>query len=131
MLQPTTRTLENSKEYKTTVYQKLQGKEKQFSNANHLEGEKWISVPKEKKRRDNSQCESVPEKAKKEDKKASVEWNKDLLIGQLPALNKTCSTLFDIETGCHFIISSFNIYMHALWILILDANVRLLVRKIK
>lgn len=48
-----------------------------------------------KKKGHNSQCDKVPEKT-------SVERKEDLLIGQLPTLNKTCSTSFDFETGCRF-----------------------------
>lgn len=32
----------------------------------------------------------------------SNEKKKDLSIGQLPTLNKTCSTSFDTETRCRF-----------------------------
>lgn len=48
-----------------------------------------------RKKGHNSHCDNVPEKT-------SVERKKDLLIGQLPTLNKTCSPSFDFETGCRF-----------------------------
>lgn len=54
MLQPTTHVRWKTKESssnKMLVYEKQQGKKRQFSNANNLQGEKWISVKFPEKKR--------------------------------------------------------------------------------